>query len=438
MQSIHRAEVTLSLRADQIFLPVATSFVEKAAVAFGLAEPEALSLTLAAEEIFAYLCGAAAPGKEVLMKCRSGGYYVDQEFLFEARDFNMKAFNLTASVSMDHQDGMDETGLLIASRMVDRFQFFEEGKTLRLILTKDKSYPSIDAFVAPDANLLESFFIRPPDTEELKLFVRLARKRYASPVAPQSFNFPGKVADMVACGEYRSAIAADQAGHIGGGLLWRWDGIRLVELYGPYVWGSPDSEMSKALIDYCLSNVARVGAVGLICRYPTPELPAEYFEPLGSLIFRNEQNGLLELTSYYRHLEEDLGLSVWSHESIEPFLVNTYSRLAFAREIRLVRSGGESHSAFSVLSSEFDRSAGQVTLRPIWWGADSESVIAAYVETLLKEGWGSILLEMDLGKAWQCYFTMALSKCGFEPKLVLPYAGQGDLVIFQHGIEGSL
>ena len=114
MQSVYRAEVTLSLRADQIFLPVATSFVEKAAVAFGLAEPEALSLTLAAEEIFAYLCSAAAPGKEVLMKCRSGGYYVDQEFLFEARDFNMKAFNLTASVSMDHQDGTDETGLLIA------------------------------------------------------------------------------------------------------------------------------------------------------------------------------------------------------------------------------------------------------------------------------------------------------------------------------------
>ena len=321
MQSIHKVEMTLSLQADLIFLPVATSFVEKAAAAFGLAEPEALSLTLATEEIFVYLSSAAV-GKDIVLKCRSGGYYVDQEFLFEARDFNMKAFNLTASVSMDHQDSMDETGLLIASRMVDRFQFFEEGKALRLILTKDKSYPSIDDFPASDTKPLESYSIRPPDTEELKLFVSLAQKRYASPVTPQSFNFPGKVADMVACGEYRSAIAADQAGRIGGGIVWRWDGIRLVELYGPYVLGAhQDSAMSQALIDCCLSNVARIGAVGLICRYPTPELPAEYFERLGSLIFRNEQNAFLELTSYYRHLEEDLGLSVWSHDSIEPFLV---------------------------------------------------------------------------------------------------------------------
>ncbi len=437
MQSIHKAEVTLSLQADLIFLPVATSFVEKAAAAFGLGESEALSLTLATEEIFVYLCGVAV-GKDVLLKCRSGGYYVDQEFLFEARDFNMKAFNLTASTPMDHQEDMYETGLLIASRMVDRFQFFEEGKTLRLILTKDKSYPSLSDFSVPDYKPMESFSIRPPETEELKLFVRLAQKRYASPVTPQSFNFPGKVSDMVACGEYRSAVAADQAGHIGGGIVWRWDGIRLVELYGPYILGSPDLGMSVALVDTCLSGVARIGAVGLICRYPTPQLPVEYFEPLGSLIFRNEQNTWLELTSYYRHLEEDLGLSVWSHDSIEPFLIDTYSRLAFAREIKPVRSGGESHSAFSVLSAEFDRGARQVTLRPIWWGADSESVLATYVETLLKEQLDGILFEMDLGKSWQCYFTPALFKSGFEPRLVLPYAGQGDLVIFQHRLGGSL
>jgi hypothetical protein len=322
--------------------------------------------------------------------------------------------------------------------MVDRFQFFQEGKTLRLILTKDKSYPSLGAFPESGAKPLESFSVRPPDAEELKLFVRLARTRYASPVTPQSFNFPGKVADMVACGEYRCAIAADKAGHIGGGIVWRWDGIRLVELFGPYIFGTPNLVMSQALTDACLSDVARIGAVGLICRYPTPQLPVEYFEPLGSLIFRNEQKAFLELTSYYRHLEEDLGLSVWSHDSIEPFLIDTYRRLAFAREIRPVRSGGESHSAFSVLSAEFDRGAGQVTLRPIWWGADSEHVLAGYVETLLKEKLDGILFEMDLGKSWQCYFTPALSKSGFEPRLVLPYAGQGDIVIFQHKIGGSL
>ena len=196
--------------------------------------------------------------------------------------------------------------------------------------------------------------------------------------------------------------------------------------------------MARALIDFCLGHIARSGAAGLISRYPTPELPKEYFEPLGSLSLSNERYHPLELISYYRHLEEDLGLSVWSDASIEPFLTRTYNQLAFAREITPVRSEGESYSAFSVLSAEFDRSAGQVTLRPVWWGKDSESIVAAYLDMLLKEKFESILFEMDLGKSWHCYFTPALTRSGFEPRLVLPYAGKGDLVIFQHRFGGSL
>ena len=439
MQPDYRTEVTLSLRAELNFLPVATSFAEKSAAAFGLGESEALSLTLATEEIFAYICSVAAPRKEIRLKCRGCVYYVDQEFLFETRNFNMKAFNLVGLAPTDHQVGMEETGLLIASRMVDRFQFFEEGNALRLILTKDKSYDPIVEVVAPHDKPIGSFSVKTPEIEELKLLVRFAQKNYAPPVIPQSFNFPGKVADMVACGEYESAIASDQTGHIGGGIIWRSGGIPLVELYGPYIFPQdPTPEMASALIDFCLGHIARSGAAGLISRYPTPELPKEYFEPLGSLSLSNEGYHPLELISYYRHLEEDLGLSVWSDASIEPFLTRTYNQLAFAREITPVRSEGESYSAFSVLSAEFDRSAGQVTLRPVWWGKDSESIVAAYLDMLLKEKFESILFEMDLGKSWHCYFTPALTRSGFEPRLVLPYAGKGDLVIFQHRFGGSL
>jgi len=56
---------------------------------------------------------------------------------------------------------------------------------------------------------------------------------------------------------------------------------------------------------------------------------------------------------------------------------------------------------------------------------------------LLKEKFESILFEMDLGKSWHCYFTPALTRSGFEPRLLLPYAGKGDLVIFQHRFGGS-
>jgi hypothetical protein len=209
LQGVQKTEVTLSLRADLVLLPVATSFVENAAQAFGLEASEALALTLAAEEVFAYLCRVAAPGREVHMHCRGGGYYVEQDFLFHAQDFNMRAFNLTAAVPFDDHAGMEETGLLIASRMVDRFRFSEEDRGLRLVLVKEKSYPELPTLPSPEAIPLVQFSVRPPDPEELKLLVRWINQEFSKHLVPSGFSLPGKVVDMVACGEYHAIIATD-------------------------------------------------------------------------------------------------------------------------------------------------------------------------------------------------------------------------------------
>ena len=438
MRAPQTSEVTLTLRADPAFLPLATAFVEKGAGTFGLGGPEALALTLAAEEIFAYLCQVAAPGKEVCMRCRSGGYYVDQEFVFQAQDFNMRAFNLTASASFDDEPGQEETGLLIASRMVDRFLFFQEETGLRLILTKERSYPSLSELPVPDSKPLPEFSVRPPDADELKIFVRLVSGHYPSHTIPMSFALPGKVVDMTACGELHAAIALDKVGHIGGGVVWRWEGTQLVEFYGPYVFNQPaESEMAQVLTDHCIGAIARTDAGGLINRYPTPELPTAYFEPLGSLTLHQRNGDALETEAYYRDLAEDLGLAVWAHSSIQAFLTDQYKQLVFAREIRPVTEEGESSSPFSVISAEFDRAPDRVTLRPIWWGSNAEETLAAYVQTLLREELPNIFFQMDLGRSWHCHFTPALMKCGFEPRLILPYAGKGDLVIFQYKAGGK-
>jgi hypothetical protein len=430
-------EVTINLKADTVFLPLATAFVEKGAGAFGMGGPEALALTLAAEEIFAYLCQTAAPGKDVQMRCRSCGYYVDQEFVFQAKDFNMRAFNLTASASFDDEAGQEETGLLIASRMVDRFQFLQEDADFKLILRKDKSYPSLSELPVPDSKPLVEFSVRPPDPEELKIFVHLVNAHYPSHTIPMSFALPGKVVDMAACGVLHAAIAVDKAGHIGGGIVWRWEGTRLVEFYGPYTFNQPaESEMAQVLTDHCIGAIARTDAGGLISRYPTSDLPIAYFEPLGSLTLSQRSGDALETVAYYRDLSEDLGLSVWAHSSLGVFLNTQYERLFFAREIKQVTEEGESASPFAVISAEFDRAPGRVTLHPIWWGRNAEETLAGYVQTLLKEELPNIFFQMDLGKSWHCHFTPALLKCGFEPRLLLPYAGKGDLVIFQYKSDG--
>jgi hypothetical protein len=44
---------------------------------------------------------------------------------------------------------------------------------------------------------------------------------------------------------------------------------------------------------------------------------------------------------------------------------------------------------------------------------------------------------VDLGQAWQADFAPALLQNGFLARLVLPYAGEGDLVLFQFEGAGS-
>jgi anti-sigma regulatory factor (Ser/Thr protein kinase) len=432
LQRVSPTEVTLTLKADLDFLPLATAFAEKAARALGLDDAEALALTLATEEIFAYLCKVAAAGRQVQIRCQGRGYYVQEDFLFEALDFTMRAFNLTCSV-IDDPTCLDETGLLIASRMVDRLRVSQEDESLRLTLIKERSYPAFTELRVPPARPLDRCLVRWPDQDELKLFVRMLKEHYESYSVPKSFGFPGKVVDMVASGEYAAALAVDAVGHIGGGLLWWQEGSRMVEFFGPYIFAQPSgSDVPQALIDFLISSVARTGAIALINRYPTPELPENYFEPLGTIVFRQPDGSAVEMKPCYRHLDEDRGLTVWTHVSIEPFLEQEYRRLFFARELRQAKAEGEYSSRYAVLSADLDRRQGRAILHPVWWGDDSYQILAAHVDTLLRDGLPNILFEMDLGKSWHCYFAPALQRAGFEPRLVLPYAGTGDLVIFQY------
>jgi len=428
-----KLEVSLSVFGDEVFLPLCTSFAEKAARAFGLAEAEALALTLAAEEIFVHLCKTTAWGGAVDVRCRSGVYYVEQDFSFKADDFDMEAFNLTAKPSFQDERAVEETGLLIASRMVDRFTLSESEKGLRLTLIKHKAYPEIGEVSLPPAVPLVEFLIRSPDPEELKIFSRLVSTQYAAHVVPEAFHFPGKLVDMVLSGDAEAAIAVDAAGHVGGGLFWQWKSDVAVECSGPYLFDQPEgSTMAQALVDACIAALGRTSAVGLFVPYPTPELPRDYFEVLGHSRVNKSDGTHADVTAYYRHLQEDLGDVVWVHPSLEPFLRHEYQRLAFVREMRPVKESGETSPAFSVLSTDFDRHVNAVTLRPVRLGHDSQEIIAAHVQMPFREQVPRILFEIDLGIPWHSHFVPGLLANGFHPCLVFPYAGKKDLVVFEY------
>jgi hypothetical protein len=432
-------DVSLKVRAQESLLPLAVTCAEKTAIALGLGEQEALAITLASEEIFGHLCRVAAAGRDVEIRCRSGGYYVEQEFVFKAQDFNMRAFNLTASASVEDDSAVEETGLLIACRMVDRFKLAHSEEGLTLTLIKEKAYPEISEIRAPEIPPLEHYIIRAPDPEELKVFVHLVNRYYEDYAIPGIFRYPGKLVDMVASDDYGAAVAVDGAGRMGGGVLWQGVSAETVEWLGPYLFNqSASSGMALDLVDACIEAVARSRAESLITRFPTRELPADYFELLGSVTLCPKDGHPVELDAFYRHLGEDLGSAAWCHPLLEEFLVREYERLAFARQIHLVQDEGETHSPFSVLSAELDRSIGSMTLRPVWWGKDASETVASHVSVLLKEDVSCILFEIDVGRAWHSHFVPALLDHGFEPRFVLPLAGKGDVVVFQHSLNEPL
>jgi len=429
-------QVSLKICLNPVFLRLVTSFAEESGKAFGLNTADALKLTLACEEIFAYLCRAGRTDETITVKAANGGYYVQVKFSSKSRDFNPRAFNLTSSVSFEDTASLEEMGLLIASRSVERFYIAEEPQGFGLVLIKEKSYPELTDLKSPELTPIKNFSIRTPDPDTLKLFVRLIAAHYPSHAYPHAFSIPGKVVDMVASSEYGAKVAVDEKGTIGGGILWRWVGLKTIESFGPYLFQKPNGlGLSEALTDACLGEIAKAEAIGLISRYSTPELPKGYFESLGSIDLFQQDGSILPWTVYFRQLHEDRGCQVWAHPVLEDFLRVEYRRLFFAREIRSTRYGGEQRPAHSVFAPQFDRTNRQITLRAVWDGADAAENLFQHLKVLKAEALPNIFFEVDLGHAWQANLSQILVDSGFRPRLVLPYGGEADVVVFQY--QGS-
>ncbi|RPI76558.1 MAG: hypothetical protein EHM45_12590 [Desulfobacteraceae bacterium] len=422
----------MSLRPD--FLRLATSFTEESAKAFGLDPAAALKLTLACEEVFTYLCRTGRIDEMLTLEANDGGYYIGLKLLFNAYDFDPAAFNLTAALSLDDVGALDEMGLLIAARSVDRFHLAGNPRQgLELTLIKEKTYPERTEAETFRTGPLRNARFRAPDAEELKWFVRLVVAHYPKELYLPAFRFPGKILDMIHGGKYQAAVLTGDQGEVGGGLVWRWVGNKVVELFGPYLFQQPaEPQWAQGLLDDCLGRIAKTDAIGLIARYFTPELPLHYFESLGSVDYFPPGAAAQPWPIYYRYLREDLGCRVWAHPKIENFLRAEYARLAFAREIVLTRPEGEQRPARSVFAAHFNRDHHQVTLRPIWDGRDAAENLDRHLKALRAEHLTNIFFEIDLARSWQADLTPALLQNRFRPRLILPYGGKADVVVFQH------
>jgi anti-sigma regulatory factor (Ser/Thr protein kinase) len=422
----------LSLPSRPEMVGVAAGFAEKAAGALGLAKPEALRLTLAAEEVFSFLAAGSGPEERLELSAASGGYFVEFRVEFPARPLDLAAFNLTARLSPQKDEDLGRLGLMIASRGVDRFSILggAQGPT-GLAFRVHKAYPRSEA-PPPAAEPLASFRVQPAGPQQLKETAPLLAAWSRPREHPEEFEAPGRLADMAAAGQCQALAAVDRAGRVGGAVLWRWPDAPTVQMYGPYLFNQGDNrEMAEALVREFLGRVAKTDTLGVLCRYATGHLPRGWFEELGSLDYHH-QGRTLPWTHYHRQLAEDPGAVVWASPQAEGFLRGEYDRLSLAREVRPARPEGEARPAHSVLGAHLEHAQLRATLRPLWDGEDAAANLADHVEVLAAEGIENLLLELDLGWAWQGAWAAPAQEQGFVPRLVLPRGGRSDLLLLQH------
>ncbi len=425
-----KTDITLSVETDIKFLPLVLSFSESSSRIFGLQDADALKLTLASEEVFAYLCRMTKDPGKVTLTMVNGFYYALLTVAFEGIDFDPRAFNLTANVSPD-EEGLEEMGLLIAARSVDRMSIFHnamEGTGFALI--KEKTYPAAEPWRSEEVPRAEGVTFGSPDAEEIKVFVRSIAGGYNSFVYPQDFRYPGKVVDMVESGEYGVLTARDPKGGIAGGMVWRSSGTSMIECYGPYVFVEEGrAGLAERLVAELISAVARSEAVCLMNRYATDDLPPGYFETLGTIDFAlaGEKRPWKFL---FRQLREDPGCRVYSHAGMEDFLKSQYKKHFLARQIVPVAYEGERQNPHSVFGAAFQHNQDLVVLLPLWDGADARENLARHIEALRAEGIANILLRIDLGHGWQARLYPVIEAGGFTPSIVIPYRGKADCVLF--------
>lgn len=420
------------------FLPLAMAFVDKGARGFGYGERETAGLVLACEELFAFYQRQAAAATSIDIELDDQGCRLALTLAFQMADPDLRAFNLTWQVDPDSDESLATLGPMIAARSVSRLRidFGDEGDNERVFLhlTRDRDYAAAGAVVLPGTLPAGAQRISEATPDDLRHFAAMAASAASASrdFLPPFLACPEMAADMAAAGELETLLL-HRGEWIVGGVLWRPLTGNCLELFGPYGFAADgDSEGLAQLLETAIARISRSGYHGVVRRQGTLAHYERFFDFLGEIALRGKDGVDRRLSYYYRALDESGGAAVYCRASLATFLAAEYDRLCLPRQLRVGGDDAARRHSASVLAVEIDPLLTLATLRPLCAGPDMAANLTAHIGLLAAQGLRNVQFELDTGRTDDTAYAAALEEAGFVPRLLLPDAGRGDLVIYDH------
>lgn len=413
------------------FLPLAMALVEKGAEGFGYTRREGGGLVLAMEELFSFYVRQAAADSAIDIELEDQGYRLALTLAFRMANPDLRAFNLTWHCNLDSEESLTLLGPMIAARSVSSLRLdFGAGEQVILRLTRTRDYPEAQPVPLPPAGLGGPLRLLAPSLDDLRHFAAMAVAA-APPFLPRFLSRPGMAADMMGAG-HLDALLLEQGGWIRGGVLWRPLTDSCLELYGPYVFGDdPEDRGLRMLLDEAVAGISRSAYRGLVRRQGVLADYERFFDLLGDMPLRGRE-GTVRSTCYYRQLKEESSGTVYCAEPLASFLAGQYDRLCLPRQIRPAAGDPARLRVSSALTVELEHARSLAVIRPLCAGRDMVANLTGHLHLLRGEGIDNFLVELDTGRSEDTAFAEALAATGFVPRLVIPDAGQGDLVVYDH------
>ncbi|MBS1227685.1 MAG: hypothetical protein H6R17_962 [Proteobacteria bacterium] len=437
----HTASASFPFAAP--FLPLALDFAEKATAAFGFGQREIAGLVLAVEEIYSCYLNQLAGIASIDLRLDDERYQLRLDIRFRMAHPMLQAFNLTYRIDPDDEDSLAGLGLMIAARSVTRLSIeFGSDEQVCLQLIREREYPKATMIARPEAPSAAVVRLHAPSREDLLFFGGLLASGQHD-FLPAFLERPQMAADMVDGGAL-GAILASVGETLAGGVFWRRLSESTVELYGPYLlYPDDEDDLLTRLLDDAVGRISRSGARALLRRQgPLPGYE-RFFDFLGELDLASTPvaggaGQTVVWPHYYKQLREESGGVVYAEPRFAAFLRAEYDRLCLPRQVRETSTAGQrvgqrigqNSGDDSVLSVDFEHRRSLATLRLLAKGNDLAENLAAHLGLLANERIGNVLVEIDSGRDEEIGFVSVLYDAGFLPRLLIPDAGRGDLVVF--------